>query len=857
MPDRSIQRLQNPKYSIASIDSNEDAQDVEQSNVRIESEHNGVDAPSLVLQPQAGNVDRLPQRRETVALQGLKDRHVRKTQVKGALGASVTTVVAAGAAGGVLFAMGKGALIGAAIGSVFGPVGTVAGAVIFGLGAGLLSGGIGALIGRGFGKRQAAKISPDKLMQKYAPGSKKFRQLIQKHNQNVIAQHPGAANEDPDIPIDISQQDQNKIQENFRLVLQSRLTLGQPVTKRFLEETVVKLARHQTDRSLSGDDKQAVSDHFDEMLQDRVARRQPITASWINNVLSNATLCRQSIANNQDLSDQDINRVKSGLEGIVDAAKEGGQTVKPELLAHVRDTLVSISSKDGLSNDQKGAISEGVCHAVRYGLGKKQQQVNNDFVTGVSRGYLTINEAGLNPQTTEGLNRDFHAHIKTGFHTDMQGSGYSQITTASGPAIASGMVKIAKANLSQDQQTAALHGYNKAIGLERGMMRSVKPEFAMQVATTYIVAEQVLAGLDNNDQLDDPDRKGIREIFRSQIQGAILAEKDTSSEAQQALLNRLVTDSTTPLATDSDEQVHQLRQQARQAALSLVDVLADPQSTEKQIMLAVEKSLATSRRHLVSRTNVGLTHDGQPNLRSNGERRRGGGIANDDYFQAFDQQFEHALAERNIDESQAKAIFTSLMSGKARTLIFANNLMSQDVRFSKEDRPELSYTYGATTLVGQGLQVVLLQLATQGKVTDLALQQFKALSDVASQNYSAMGKMQTFVESKFPRNLQPNSGNRVDRKVLQHARSEVLRKYRHTREYQQVSDYRFDINHTPIEYETQHAAGLTGDLDKAKAALLETVPLMISTIASMDQMMRKHDAAVRDRRQQQQVDVDE
>ena len=96
-----------------------------------------VDAPIAPLDPQTVAQDR-----------SLRDRVVPRWQSRGALGGVLATTLAVGGTGATLVTAGKGALIGAALGSIIPGAGTIVGAVVGGIVGGIGAALVGGLVGR-------------------------------------------------------------------------------------------------------------------------------------------------------------------------------------------------------------------------------------------------------------------------------------------------------------------------------------------------------------------------------------------------------------------------------------------------------------------------------------------------------------------------------------------------------------------------------------------------------------------------------------------------------------------------------------------------------------------------------------
>ena len=106
-----------------------------------------------------GQVRELAQR-PPPQLASLRNRTVPRAQARGALAGALAMALGVGGTAGVLFGIGKAALIGAAVGSIIPGVGTAVGGVIGGFVGVLAASGIGALIGRlvaGGGSRDKAE----------------------------------------------------------------------------------------------------------------------------------------------------------------------------------------------------------------------------------------------------------------------------------------------------------------------------------------------------------------------------------------------------------------------------------------------------------------------------------------------------------------------------------------------------------------------------------------------------------------------------------------------------------------------------------------------------------------------------
>ncbi len=257
----------------------------------------------------AGNQQVARGQQQVPALTGLKDQLVYKSQTKSVVAAAIGT--AGGLlATGALVAAGKGALIGAAVGSVIPGIGTVVGAVVGGVLGSLVLGGATLYAGLKFGKHKAAQITPHSLKVKYQPGSDEFNRLTINRPVRGI-----------NLPSQISRDDRQRIRRSFSALLDARIACRQPVTRAFLESTVVALTYTFTACGFTEDDKQAISTHITAMLQARATISLPITVVLIDLMVDNVGACRYP-ENVSHLEPQDLERVKDGLKDVVEAERD-------------------------------------------------------------------------------------------------------------------------------------------------------------------------------------------------------------------------------------------------------------------------------------------------------------------------------------------------------------------------------------------------------------------------------------------------------------------------------------------------------------------------------------------------------
>lgn len=234
----------------------------------------------------------------------LGQQQVRLSQRLGMVCANMAAGTGGGLAAATLVAVGKGALIGGALGSLcpIPGVGTVAGAVIGGvvgaLAVGLVATFAGYKIGRQVGKYKAGHFTLDSLKRAYAPGSARFNRVVQRAGLELG---------------DFSESDKECFMQCFGKILEARAANAQWCGRGFLDDTVRMLAEQFAEADSRGQNKQLISDHVTAVLQRTAELNQLIVPDSIGFIIRSLGL----IPSWEHLPDEDKERETNNVCGMI------------------------------------------------------------------------------------------------------------------------------------------------------------------------------------------------------------------------------------------------------------------------------------------------------------------------------------------------------------------------------------------------------------------------------------------------------------------------------------------------------------------------------------------------------------
>lgn len=641
-----------------------------------------------------------------------------------------------GAAGGALLA-GGGMVAGAIIGTaIFPGVGTAVGAVIGTLiGAGVF-GGAGAKIGHMVGKSNANAINFASIMKEYAPGSDKF---------NSLAERAGVG--------DIDDNDKARIARAFEEALRTRADQEQTISHKHLNATMVALMK-----GFAG--------------------------------------------NPHNLSEASKDQAASNLQAVLKKrAKDGsdGTALSPELLARDIDKIAEAQAKCASAMpDSMGDVEQS----------NVQDSWNRLVIERVARNKSMALDAG-NIDTTalvqlveincdDGID-DHHKTETTRAFTNMvsdQGKTNAKLSDnvdghiAAVVAVSGGLRSIARAadNLGDSGVTGAQASFMDCIYNDQELRANVTDQTVDEQVQYAVELERTIAGFNERNDIQDPaTKKTVDANFRRIAVTQMQIGRQMNLDTQNRLYGQLQAGMSERLP-ETDEHV---RATAEQKMDELLTVMRNPEATVHQTLTALQAAVSASERHTQARVHLGTNFDGSENLRSNGQRRIGGALTDDDYGNDIAEHFMDALRRADLDRVEARELYRSMMdqSGHGRTLYLA----AETVQASKtllEKSPQ--HAMKATSKINLGLTSVLGALAERSDVHPELLS--RELNDVHQAQYDAYdgaARARRFLEDKIPDDV-PN-GPKGDA-----IREHVRQQYKNDPEYRAIQNSRLDLREPEV-----------------------------------------------------------
>ena len=699
-----------------------------QPPVRIENRH--IDFGNPLGNNNPGSVASPSTQQKNQSLQTLRQRKVKTTKRKWFAGAAVV-----GAAGGTTLAVMKGAAIGAAIGSFGGPWGTAIGA---GIGAACvlvptLLAGWG--IGKARAKSNASNITVDSLIQKYDPNGKKFQKLLgnenlrQNHYRNGIDDagglgvffdpNPHALNH---IPTDFTAQERDQMLRLMRQILNGRMQFAPPITKNEIERAAIVAARF----TKNGNVGPAFEKHLKTAINKRLethgqnGQQRPISGVFLETLFKTSELCSKPLTYGRNPNDwvnletfpntafphltrQSVEGVEAemskGLAQIM-ASVKNGETISFDLLNKVRDKLVNVAVRNGLTAAQKRSIIKNICATVSHAVEQHASDpVNRDgqqrlerrllrpgVLQQISDGFAKIatevsshndRVANVDPDAQINENKIAEQFASMVFDAIEQKAKFENDSTF-GEAVADGLVELSKKGLTEDQEKRVLGKLSEFAKEGLRQEKDISAEQVQGLIKVFTAVEKELAQLGQGNQLSDDQfasaERNVRKMADDYIKSTS-PEKWTESNAKM-LLNMNV----------HHQKDFDLRNEANnlQSAERKIDYQAD-QATEKFCNVVKDDDNLTVNLftgHLRTAMNKSMKHTlaykaAKSSLGSNSKLYSVHDVDPD--MDRFATRMEHTV-KNEFTKQEAIDAYNRLMSqgGPARSLIFNGHLLQKN-----------------------------------------------------------------------------------------------------------------------------------------------------------------------------------
>ena len=808
-------------------------------------------------QSQNSQQDNTPRRQP----QGLRHRNVRKSGRNWGKMAQIT-------AGCTL----KGAIMGAAFGAAGGLPGMALGAIIGGVvgavGGAQLAKGVDN--GTKFHTRRAVNIGPRAMSNKYAVGSDRFNRAIDAHNKRVIRQNPNLSPDHRDVPENISESDKRQIEQNFRKILEARKAVGDPVDKRFLDRTIVKLTKIQTDPNLNAQEKSKLNDHLENVLTSYEAAGKSVKPEVIDSAFATAKFMLAPIESRDGLDDDEQDAIEEELSDLVRSTTTAGRSLKTDVLKQVSESMAGICNNDNLDEDEAELVRGKLIELVKYANEKNNKLLDSDFVKGAAEGLSEIVASGLEEDVTGRMINDFMTRLKAGFEKEKGKPRNWKMTKPTGKAIGKGMVKIADSDLRVTLQAVAFKSFDVMINAERRMNRPLSEQKVKKFAKACVTTEEVLDGMD--EELTDSQRANVKRTMRKLVQKRVLTGQPTNRAALKQLRDDVIT--RVQGTGDEDEfnfdanrvrDLNDLNYSANQDAGWFVDQLVNSNATEEDLLETLADTNLSARQYKLALHQSGFKDDGQRRVDSTGQRVRGGPISEHGHKQAFKKRFSEALDAKNLTPQQAAQHYNRLMGtgGKFRTMLFAKQLMMNDPRIA--NHPDSADSFNA--LFAGGMEIVLEVLAAKANLpANKVSQDLAEIKQKAHTLSSPDAKVDSFLDTKLDPKLirerdsirqamsnSQNNGNQqmspdlLRRQITlnqsisrdKRAKSHQLR---NTQQYQDAANFRYDVNETNISDQDLTDAGINSqnDLLAAKRAIHKNGEYFMTGVLDLKEKVASH-----------------
>ncbi|MEM1112783.1 MAG: hypothetical protein AAGI11_12805 [Pseudomonadota bacterium] len=751
-------------------------------------------------------VSQLTAGEKEAGLATLKKQKVTNTTLKWAAPAA-----GLGAVGGTAAGIFGGAVLGAMVG---GPVGAIVGGVLGGLFVFCSATGTGVAIGHGRGKQQAKQITHDTLLHRYDPDGEAFDGLMNRLDGDEQAIHnalsAGGLLADEDMGIELPKseaerftpQQKARIRSNLRNLLDARVKLELPLTKRFAEEAVLVAARME-----AAGVGEVFQQHLEAMLSMRLAAHGgpdgalPLDDHWLGDLkaISNMLISPMSVATQQQLNfDPEDNPgvlegMTQGMAKVVTAARHNS-LVSPDFVARLRRELIDIAARQDLTADQKRAVMDTAgtqfAAALRSTTGPARR--GGDRFRDYQRAVLQ--NPALLSQTLNGLAR-IHTEVQAHNERAAQASSdpksadlhtldaqrlsdeymkyMGRVLTAKGgrsgyetssDAFIDSLMSITQANLPGEHEDVAINLYTTALCRDVDSHFAVRNTRAAALAGLAVESERVLVSLKQGSAVVGQGDKQ-RSIKIRPEDHALFADRYRRSVANHIFV--------APESRWKNRQIHDLAAlmshhlymaqgsniSRGESAEQKSSVYAKERDLDYQADKAVDDfwNRALDKRATVAQTAGMLRRAIQASYRHESVRQSGGQIFAGDggshYAEgsgmSFDERFaarlQLSLKERFADRpEEAAAAYDKLMGekGALRALMMIGHLQALDERGGG---PENITRDAAKDFYETGIAQSIRQLgAAAGKEPELVEAEIESLAAAANEAVDAVPRTFTW-----------------------------------------------------------------------------------------------------------------
>ncbi|MEO1017320.1 MAG: hypothetical protein AAFY56_06460 [Pseudomonadota bacterium] len=423
--------------------------------------------------------------------------------------------------------------------------------------------------------------------------------------------------------------------------------------------------------SLSNDDLQRISTGLEQALHARASQGRPFGKQFVERTVT--ALIRLNAR--KDLTAQEKAAVGQKLAGVLQAYDAGNRSISASAVDSAVKSLADaewqargIDIAQGLDQQSKNRVKASFDTLVRERI-MSGRPVDNAFTATFGQPLLALNsDPNLSDQQKTAATAKYQKYASNLVRNGVAADRQMMI------AVASGLGRIqATQDLSDAAKSKAQDGLLDSIDEQRHMLRPVDDQFTARNAQHSIDIETTLATLDPDQELEASAKKEIEDNFRRIAGTQVEINQPLSGDDRDSLLQSLTQSVTARLATTDEEAGQHMANAAEKADFAL-HTLLNPYADEHTTLMALQSAMAASMQHTQSRNHLGLTFDNNPDVRANGTRRKGGSLTNDDYGDDFSDHFKAAMQRSNVSQQDAQSAYDRLM-GQADAAIRCQQAM--------------------------------------------------------------------------------------------------------------------------------------------------------------------------------------